>query len=282
MLANDPLLDVAVSMVQEECATLDTATASSVRLMLSGFISGALPYPDARRAAVGLVGAADFVDKLHQILSCPDQPLPEWKTRSPLDVNGTRRQTQSWTSQEDVRLLAGVHRFGGASSCNWSAVAQFVGNGRTRSQCSQRWIRVLDPRISTDQWTSEQDKRLLELVAQLGEKAWMKVAARLGNRSDVQCRYHYIQMQRDGYRAQPPPPPVPQAGAGDDIHVIDQGLGFNPFFPIEEHQNDSDAMTAGQRLFEITEEVPIPLTTSLDLKQPDDLFDSNLWLLRFE
>jgi hypothetical protein len=41
-------------------------------------------------------------------------------------------------------------------------------------------------------------------------------------------------------------------------------------------------MTAGQRLFEITEEVPIPLTTSLDLKQPEDLFDSNLWLLPFE
>jgi hypothetical protein len=278
MLTNDPLLDVALSMVQEECAALDAPTALSVRLMLSGFISGASSYLDSRRAAMGLVGAAGFIDKLHQILTCPDQPLPESKARSSFDANGARKRTQSWTSQEDIRLLAGVHRFGATSSCNWSVVAQFVGNGRTRSQCSQRWIRVLDPRISKDQWTPEQDERLVELVSQLGEKAWMKVAASLGNRSDVQCRYHYLQMQRDGYRTRQLPSPVPEIA----IQVIDQGVAFNPFGPIKDHEKDSDTITAGQKLFEITEEVSIPLTTSLDVQKQDSFFDSNLWFLRFE
>jgi hypothetical protein len=36
-------------------------------------------------------------------------------------------------------------------------------------------------------------------------KAWTKVAGEMGNRSDVQCRYHYNQMTRRG--AEPLAPP---------------------------------------------------------------------------
>lgn len=28
-------------------------------------------------------------------------------------------------------------------------------------------------------------------------KSWIKVASELGNRSNVQCRYHYLQMKRE-------------------------------------------------------------------------------------
>jgi hypothetical protein len=40
----------------------------------------------------------------------------------------------------------------------------------------------------------EEEKKLEDLVRQFGEKSWAKVAAILGNRSDVQCRYHFRQM----------------------------------------------------------------------------------------
>jgi hypothetical protein len=54
----------------------------------------------------------------------------------------------------------------------------------------------------------------------------------MGNRSDVQCRYHFLQMQRDGKMpikttASPPPEPkreVPRAeplGIEDDASLFD-------------------------------------------------------------
>jgi hypothetical protein len=38
---------------------------------------------------------------------------------------------------------------------------------------------------------------LAQLVHSFGEKSWTQIAAKMGNRSDVQCRYHYKQMQKD-------------------------------------------------------------------------------------
>jgi hypothetical protein len=71
-----------------------------------------------------------------------------------------------------------------------------VGNNRTSSQCSQRWQRGLDPRISRGRWTAEDEAKLLKLVAQFGEKSWIRISAAMGNRSDVQCRYRYLHLQR--------------------------------------------------------------------------------------
>jgi hypothetical protein len=107
-----------------------------------------------------------------------------------------RNKTRGWTIDEDNRLFAGIRRYGLESA--WSTVAEFVGNGRTRSQCSQRWIRVLDPRISRSDWTDDEDRRLRDLVEVHGEKAWMKVGSLMGDRSDVQCRYRYLQLQAEG------------------------------------------------------------------------------------
>jgi hypothetical protein len=91
---------------------------------------------------------------------------------------------------------------------NWAAVAEFVGNRRTRPQCSQRWLRGLDPRISRVLWTQEEEQKLSDLVRQHGNHAWMKIAAELGSRSDSQCRYHYHHMVRtrksDGRQKSPP------------------------------------------------------------------------------
>jgi hypothetical protein len=50
-------------------------------------------------------------------------------------------------------------------------VARYVGNNRTRSQCSQRWQRGLDPRISRSRWTPEDEARLIGLVEKYGEKS---------------------------------------------------------------------------------------------------------------
>lgn len=108
--------------------------------------------------------------------------------------NSQRKKTRSWTEYEDQRLLAGIHKFG---TDNWVSVAAFVGNGRTRAQCSQRWTRGLDPRISKDKWSPEDEESLMRLVIQYGTKSWTRIAQEIGNRSDVQCRYHYKQMKQE-------------------------------------------------------------------------------------
>jgi hypothetical protein len=149
------------------------------------------------------------------ILEVPEEPLPG---NSEEIVEGClRHKTKQWTAVEDARLLAGIRKHGLE---NWSSVARFVGSGRSRSQCSQRWQRGLDPRISRSPWTAREDTILRSLVAQYGEKSWIRVSTELWNRSDVQCRYRYMQLQKmrprraanGGGRAEAAPPhdiPVP-------------------------------------------------------------------------
>ncbi|KAK8833738.1 hypothetical protein M9Y10_028365 [Tritrichomonas musculus] len=102
-----------------------------------------------------------------------------------------RKKRKLWTEIEDIRLVAGVIRYG---NTNWKIISDFVGNGRTRVQCCQRWQRTLNPSISKFFWTPEEENNLIDLVHKYGNQSWSKIASQLGNRSDVQCRYHFVQM----------------------------------------------------------------------------------------
>jgi len=102
-----------------------------------------------------------------------------------------RKEPIPWSEYEDNRLFMALHIFG---TNFWYNISAIVGNGRTRSQCMQRWCRVLDPRISKKKWTTEEDEQLCALVALNGE-SWLQIASIMGNRSDVQCRYRYKQLK---------------------------------------------------------------------------------------
>jgi hypothetical protein len=131
---------------------------------------------------------------LARIRSLPETSLPIHPSRSNDRSSRLllRQRSQPWTTIEDDRLLCAIARFGFE---NWRSVAAFVGAGRTRSQCSQRWIRGLDPRIQKTTWNPEDESRLCTLVDMYGMKNWAKIASIIGTRSDVQCRYRYLQMQ---------------------------------------------------------------------------------------
>ena len=104
-----------------------------------------------------------------------------------------RSPGRSWSKEEDNKLREAIELLGTDS---WARVAHYVGFGRTRGQCSQRWIRGLDPSISRERWTAEEEQKLEALVKQHGMKSWMKIAKEIGTRNDVQCRYHYSQMTK--------------------------------------------------------------------------------------
>lgn len=97
-----------------------------------------------------------------------------------------------WTPSEDAALLRAVQEFG----CkDWKRVAQFVmdstrtGAVRSSDQCSQHWVRVLNPDIIKGRWTTDEDKLLISAVRQCPPKQWKLVAERLPGRTDIQVRY---------------------------------------------------------------------------------------------
>jgi len=138
-------------------------------------------------------GVTDAIDRLGEILEISDDPLPRADDE---DDSGSpsRRRMKMWSTYEDNRLLAGIYRYG---INNWAPISRFVGNSRTRAQCAQRWARGLNPRICKSSWAAAEDVRLVQLVRTYGDKAWTKVSSSMGNRSDVQCRYHYYQLAKD-------------------------------------------------------------------------------------
>ena len=131
------------------------------------------------------MGSSQALDYLNEILNVPAQPLQR-------QSSGTRRKGHKdkryWTAQEDMRLIAGLYRMG--SGC-WTRISDFVGNGRTRVQCHQRWCRVLDPRLKKGSWKDEELRQLVQLAESEQKLSWGEIAKRIGTKCDLQCRYKY-------------------------------------------------------------------------------------------
>lgn len=184
---------------------------STISLLLSQFINQQITFEDCSKAIDKITQDIKPLEKLKSILDVPPQALP---SDSESDINisysdgnsqsksqssslsvlsTTKKKFQNWSTAEDDRLICGIIRFG---FDNWTTIANFVGNNRTRSQCNQRWTRGLDPHISRDQWTSEESQKLISLVQTHGEKSWTHIASVMGNRSDIQCRYHFYQITK--------------------------------------------------------------------------------------
>lgn len=182
-------------MIEQQLPTITPDIRSSLCRVVSDYLKQIITYNQAHAVFLALVGASDPIDRLREILEVPDESIPfTGEEDEPNNPNMARRKMRTWSSYEDTRLLAGIYRYG---VDNWAPISKFVGNGRTRAQCAQRWARGLNPRICKDTWDPKEDMRLLSLVQQFGDKAWTRISASLGNRSDVQCRYHYHQLTKD-------------------------------------------------------------------------------------
>lgn len=195
------MVDVAISYVDGFTSHLTESMREALSKNFSDYLHNRITYEQCQRMLLQQIGRDDALVQLNEIMTLPEEPLPyheqndlEYGTTASNDgkqISPIRKKTRTWTAAEDKRLLAGVARYG---IDNWQMVAHFVGNGRNRAQCSQRWTRGLNPKISKKNWSAEDDKQLQELVELYGDKSWTKIANILGNRSDVQCRYHYRQL----------------------------------------------------------------------------------------
>ena len=185
----DPLLEVAISYAQDCHHALTDDETRELTEIFNSFLKGEISKDDTSLAVEKIVGSSQSVEKIDAILQITDDPIPV-----PSNESNPRPKSKPWSQYEDQRLLAGIHKLGLES---WNNVAAFVGNGRTRSQCSQRWNRGLNPKISKTCWSKDEEARLISYVEKYGERAWTKIASEFGNRSDVQCRYRYQQLSKE-------------------------------------------------------------------------------------
>jgi len=153
-----------------------------------------------------------------KILDAFDNHKPEKATGA---INDFHKKCRMWNSEEDILLLAAIHKYGLG---DWKSISVFVGGGRSRSQCSQRWGRALDPRITKVPWSAQEESKLLELVTEHGEHSWATVAKSLGTRSDVQCRYRYYQVIKRKNSLVKPEPQVAKTVS----NIVPQQIYNNP------------------------------------------------------
>lgn len=79
-------------------------------------------------------------------------------------------------------MRSAVRKYG---TNQWHRVASLL-TSKTAAECRSRWFDCLDPRISASSWSSEEDRRLIELQNRMPNQ-WRSIAATLGSRSAEQC-----------------------------------------------------------------------------------------------
>ncbi|KXN83638.1 Transcriptional activator Myb [Leucoagaricus sp. SymC.cos] len=95
----------------------------------------------------------------------------------------------AWTQDEDKLLLDLYEQYG----AKWSTIARSI-PGRTDDACSKRYREALDPSLKKDEWTSEEDEKLLEVFGRIGGK-WGQIGQEM-QRSGLGCRNRWRLLER--------------------------------------------------------------------------------------
>jgi hypothetical protein len=118
------------------------------------------------------------------------------------------RYRTRWTPEEDQQLRELVNQHG----TNWTVIADNM-PGRTARQCRERWNLYLNPTLTNNPWTPEEDKLLLEKYKEFGPK-WTRIAEFLSGRTDLDCQNRRKTLPKRASQAArlmiPPPPPQQQ------------------------------------------------------------------------
>ena len=187
-LGLNKILEYGASLVKPMSKHANSSNESNYMDVMRDYLTNKITYQDAKRIFLQKYGNIQPVEQLKDIL---EEAKIETPIASPDPNTINPKKLRHWTQREDNRLLAGVFLFG---LSDWNRIATFVGAGRGRPQCLQRWTRTLNPTITKDVWTEEEDQKLVSIVSQYEKVSWTKVANLMENRSDVQCRYHFSQL----------------------------------------------------------------------------------------
>jgi len=97
----------------------------------------------------------------------------------------------SWSPEEDEKLVQLVEKYGPRA---WSTISRvYFNNERTATQLRSRYADVLHPDRNREPWTPEEDKRLIEVHSEIGNR-WSALAKEMPGRvsNDVKNRVRYL------------------------------------------------------------------------------------------
>ncbi|XP_019095638.1 PREDICTED: transcription factor MYB26-like [Camelina sativa] len=109
-----------------------------------------------------------------------------------------------WTAAEDEILAAYVRENGEG---NWNAVQKNTGLARCGKSCRLRWANHLRPNLKKGSFTGDEERLIIQLHAQLGNK-WARMAAQLPGRTDNEIKNYWNtrlkRLHRQGLPLYPP------------------------------------------------------------------------------
>ena len=110
-----------------------------------------------------------------------------------------------WTPHEDDLLRKAVETCG---TKNWSLISSMV-PGRNGKQCRERWSGMLDPDLAKEDWSIEEDRLLIQLHGEFGNK-WAKISEFLPGRSRISLRNRWGWHVRHQFQLTGPAPSSPK------------------------------------------------------------------------
>lgn len=99
------------------------------------------------------------------------------------------RSSFSQEEDDELRRLVGIY-----GTKKWSMIAEQM-PGRSVRQCRERWSHYLSPQISNNEWTQEEDMKLLQFFKIIGS-SWKKYVPFFNNRTDINIRNRWVVLMR--------------------------------------------------------------------------------------
>nr|QCA48048.1 MYB33a [Petunia x hybrida] len=144
-----------------------------------------------------------------------------------------------WTSAEDAILVDYVTKHGEG---NWNAVQKHSGLARCGKSCRLRWANHLRPDLKKGAFTPEEERRIIELHAKMGNK-WARMAAELPGRTDNEIKNYWNtrikRRQRAGLPVYPPDicfQAISESKQNEDLGTFSTDGQYSDFLPVNNYE----------------------------------------------